>query len=490
MWSKFKKRYKRINITNKIKQAEKKENSGIDLLFKKEKKKKKENDFFYYYKRDSEESKNSKTISNKISKKCTILSSDINKVVNLVNIKSELIKKLNTFSLQKISKEYYRLTPSRTLTTKSLENSINPKNRDEIINSNNSQSSINYNKNNFRTLSSSSINDKNKMYTKIKQKKSKNFRTIDQYDYDGNLSNKYNKNMKLLASLTKNKVSEKLKKYVDIDINDLYKYNNKNIINLERFNDAFRIQMNNTCYKFIPRNHLKKLNELQRDNVLVRTSMEKIKSKLCNKLKDYSNKKISLKKYKLIKEKFSKEKNIRILSAKQLKSLHSLPSKIPYNIKLQNNMLPLGFKVRALYDHQVHSLKNEKRKEKIINSEKKKEPQKNIKYGDELLEKAVKKLSNSLNVKNISKYINDIKNEKIDSKREMTDIREKKYFPMLKEANSYMQKFDNFNNKMNKKFIFKEITKHLLEVDDKDSKLEENMINIEDEIKRLKYIIM
>ena len=143
MWSKFKKRYKRINITNKIKQAEKKENSGIDLLFKKEKEIKKENDFFYYYKRDSEESKNSNTISNKISKKCTILSSDINKVVNLVNIKSELIKKLNTFSLQKISKEYYRLTPSRTLTTKSLENSINPKNRDEIINSNNSQSSIN-----------------------------------------------------------------------------------------------------------------------------------------------------------------------------------------------------------------------------------------------------------------------------------------------------------------------------------------------------------
>jgi len=166
----------------------------------------------------------------------------------------------------------------------------------------------------------------------------------------------------------KNKTTEKLKNYVSIDINDLYKYNNKNIINLERFNDAFRIQMN--------------------------------------------NKKISLKKYKLIKEKFSKEKNIRILSAKQLKSLHSLPSKIPYNIKLQNNMLPLGFKVRALYDHQVHSLKNEKRKEKIINSEKKKEPQKNIKYGDELLEKAVKKLSNSLNVKNISKYINDIKNEK------------------------------------------------------------------------------
>ena len=55
MWSKFKKRYKRINITNKIKQTEKKENSGIDLLFKKEKEIKKENDFFYYYKRDSEE---------------------------------------------------------------------------------------------------------------------------------------------------------------------------------------------------------------------------------------------------------------------------------------------------------------------------------------------------------------------------------------------------------------------------------------------------
>ena len=356
------------------------------------------------------------------------------------------------------------------------------------------QSSINYNKNNFQTVSSNSVfgNINNKKYRKIKQKKLNNERKEDNYDYDENISNKYNKTKKLLASLTKNNISEKLKKFVDVDIDDLYKYNNKNLINLDRFNDAFRIQMNNTCYKFIPRNHLKQLNELQRDNILVRKSMEQIKSKLHNKLNNLNNKKFLLKKYNQIKEQFRHEKNKRIISARQLKSLNSLPQKIPYNIKLQNNNLaPFGFKTRALYDHQVHSLKKEKRKEKMIKIEKKKEPQKNIKFNDYLMDKAIKKLSNSLNIKNIHKYINDIIKEKIDDKREMTDIREKKYFPVLREANNLMQKFDNFGkNKKYNKFLFEEEAKNYMEIDKENIELEENMISIEERLRKLKDFVL
>ena len=124
------------------------------------------------------------------------------------------------------------------------------------------------------------------------------------------------RNLKILEALKKNNTSEKLKGYINIDINDLYKHNNKNIINLDRFNNSFRVQMNNTCYRFIPYNHLKKLNELQRDNTLVRKSMENIKRKLDLEIQDFKAKKLLVKKYNKIKEQLRNDKNrkIRILS--------------------------------------------------------------------------------------------------------------------------------------------------------------------------------
>ena len=388
---------------------------------------------------------------------------------HLINIESQKLKKLNTFCLQKISKEYFRIKQNKTLTLKSIKKIINDNNTQanqfNTINANSTQTSFNYyNKNKLRAisahkkLSNSNFNNEN-----------------DKQITDSNL--------KLIEALKKNNTSEKLKNYINIDINDLYKHNNKNIINLDRFNNSFRIQMNNTCYKFIPNNHLKKLNELQRDNPLVRRSMENIKKKLDLEIQDFKAKKLLVKKYNKIKEQLRNDKNRKILSARKLKTY---PDKIPYNIKFQTSQIlsPYGFKVRALYEHQVHSIEKERHKQRLITIAKKNEPQKNIRINDSLMEKALKKLGNSLNIKNIHKYINDIKNEKSDTKREDTERNTDKFFPMLKEANEYIKKFDI--NKYNKKFKIKETNKHYMEIDEDNVELEENIANIEDELRKLK----
>ena len=482
------KKVKKFNLIRQLNKFEKENENNHNLLFKEEIEEKKENDFFYYHK--EEEVKNDENlISKKISKKCNFLSKSIQQNLNKINKNCEKMKKLNSFCLQKISKEYFRLTPSKNLTKKSIIKMINDDTDNDIskinMNRNYTQSSIfYYNKNdNLRTISAT-INSSNPSFIN-KDKKRKIIKrnsstSINRYKGDSKIYEDKNiKFMNIYKSLMKNKTTEKLKNYVSIDINDLYKYNNKSVINLERFNDSFRIQMNNTCYKFIPHNHLKRLNELQRDNALVRKSMEKIKGRIAAKIKDITNKRYFLKKYNKIKEDIKNEKNKIIISARKLSTY---PDKLPPNIKFQNlgKFCPYGFKTRLLYEEQVHSLETEKHKEKMMKIDKKNEPEKNMKINDYLLEKALKKLSNSLNSKNISKYINEMKNE---NTKQMTDSKEKKYFQSLKEANYYIQKFDL--NKINKKYKIKEKNKNYMEIDENDNELEGDIIDIEEKLKKL-----
>ena len=286
------------------------------------------------------------------------------------------------------------------------------------------------------------------------------------------------KNLKILESLKKNKTTEKLKKFIDIDINDLYKKNKKNIVDLDKFNDSFRVQMNNTCYKLIINKHIKELNEQQRDNVLVRKTMEKIKNKLNMRINNYKNKNkklILIKKYKHLENNFNTKKNNTIISSRKL---NSLPDKIPKNIKLQpgKNKRFSPYQIRALYESHFHSLENEKHKQKIIKKEKKEEPKKISKINDSLMEKALRKLSYTLSAKNVYKYINDVKNEKSDSKRENECLNENKYFPMLKEAKNCIQKFDI--NKTIDKFKIKDNI-GFMEIDLDDNELEGKILDIE-----------
>ena len=395
--------------------------------------------------------------------------------MRLMKDHSENLKKLNTYSLQKISKEYFRVIPYKSINIKSINKVINEENNGNnisknTIQSNSSQSSIILNnKNNYRTLSAQK---------RIEKTNNINNRQRFINDYNGAIDEdkiQKEKTFQILSALRKNNTSEKLEKYIGLNINDLYKIKNKNILDIDRFNDSFRIQMNNTCYKFIPHNHLKKLNNLQRDNTLVRKSMESIKSKFKSKMKDFTDKKLMAKKYNKIKEKFKKENNDkRILSAK-IKS------------ESADNFNCYGYKKRAIYEYNYHSLEKEKFKERLKRTKIIINPVKSIKIKDSLMDKALKKLNNSLNIKNVNEYINDIKDKKIDDKY-MKDFQatEKKYFPVFKEANNYIQKFDL--NKMKKKYKIKETNKGFLEFDKDNIELEEKVIDIKNKLSYLNKI--
>ena len=60
-----------------------------------------------------------------------------------------------------------------------------------------------------------------------------------------------------------------------------------------------------------------------------------------------------------------------------------------------------------------------------------------------------------------------------------------KYFPELKEVNNYIQKFDIY--KMNKKYKIKEKSKGFMELDEDDVELEENIYDVENELKKLGF---
>lgn len=454
-------RFRKINIIKKIQNYKKITKKDFSLLFKKELEEKKENDIFYYHKEETEEKKKKPTLL-RLSEKSNILSSEIYQKIRLMKNHSENLKKLNTYSLQKISKEYFRIIPYKSIDI----NNVNKM----TINSENNRYNISKN---LRTISAE------KRITNFK-KINKNPRTINEYnkEINDNIKIKNDKTLQILSSLKKNNTSEKLEKYIDLNINDLYNIKNKNILDIDRFNDSFRIQMNNTCYKFIPYNHLKKLNNLQRDNPLVRKSMEDIKGKFKEKMKDFTDKRLMAKKYFKIREKFKKENDKRIHSAKS-----------PLNIKLQSGLkekfISFGYKKRLLYGHDIHSIEKEKMKQKVTKVHKKENFEKTIKINDSLIDKVLKKLNNSLNIKNMKKYINDTVNEKNnENSKEDFHQTENKYFPEFKDVNNYIHKFNL--NKIKKKYKIIERNKGYLELDKDNVELEENIVHIKNKLVALK----
>ena len=448
------KRFRKINLIKKIQNNKKIAKKDFSLLFKKELEEKKENDIFYYHKEETEE-KVKKPAPLVLSKKCNILSSEIYQKIRLMKNHSEKLKKLNTYSLQKISKEYFRIIPYKSIDLKTIDKITNDKENNKY----------NISKNYYRTLSAP------KQITKQ--------RTINEYNKEINENNviKSDKTLQILSALKKNKTSEKLEKYIDLNINDLYNIKNKNILDIDRFNDSFRIQMNNTCYKFIPYNHLKKLNNLQRDNPLVRKSMEDIKGKFREKMKDFTDKRLMAKKYNKIKEKFKNENDKRILSANTL------------NIKLQSglkdNLFSFGYKSRLLYGHDILTIEKEKIKQKVQKMQKKANFEKKIKINDSLIDKVLKKLNNSLNIKNVKNYINDTTNEKNNENSKLDfNQTENKYFPEFKDVNNYIKKYNL--NKMKKKYKIIERNKGYLELDKDNAELEENIVDIRNKLVSLK----
>lgn len=244
-----------------------------------------------------------------------------------------------------------------------------------------------------------------------------------------------------------------------IDINKLYSSSKKKKLNLSRMNYIYRVQMNRTFFKYNPESHLKDLNYFQKDDINLRSDMEKIKSKMNERVTDRCTGKYFKKQMEKLKQ--TRDFNKKILSDLKLNSignadtetLKKIPYKIPFNIFLKNSenneedsnvcIIPNGYKIRAYYDkicrdERIRRLLMKKGNVKVNNNS----------IGDmfdkdyKMLEDTLEKLFHSLEIDPINKYIDNYKNQKSIQNKEILTDREKKYFPNFHDALKIMAKME------------------------------------------------
>ena len=443
------------------------------------------------------------------------ISSDSEKILNKAYTKinymkneSKELQKLNSLSLQKISKSYFRTNRPKTsninysLRKRNQNSSTNINYQTQAFNlSNNSKilkkRSYNSLKNIFEkkktfeftngTTGTNEKNDKkdiNNLYSNENTKENTN-PNLNLLSNKINLFNSFNKNKKIDFSpinksknslksnfnphspinLFANKGEEKYRNLINIDIPKLYSINKKKNLNLSRFNDTYRIQMNKTLKHYNAVNHLKDLNKIQRDDISVRESMEKIKSKVNQKIDDRCQGQYYKKQY--IKLKEENEKGKKENRPKKIK----YPDQVPFNIlfrdannKKKIKVFPHGYKIRAFYDFSSSCERIQKSNDKDL-----------FDFGTSLLFKhfnnknydllynSLDELFNSLEIKPIIKYIDKFKNEKSIKDKNILNERIKKYFPALTETEKNLQKIEQHFKKKNNNFKKEDLLEIILE---------------------------
>lgn len=445
------------------------------------------------------------------------ISSDSEKLLNKLYTKINFMKnetkelqKLNTISMQKTSKSYFRTNRPKT---SNIYNPIRTRiesssyNRTKTNNSNLSSSKAlskdklrnNHMKNQIKFNSLLKKNDKNNIYTIAnentkdntyvsstlnsfpkrkhivsainKSKKFNNLLNIGQNKSSSRINTNYN--FLIPGNLFEDKGEEKFRDLIDIDVNKLYSTNKKKQLNLARLNDIYRVQMNKSFGNHNTENHLKELNKIQRDNISVRKDMEKIKQKMNQKINDRCQGLFYKKQYLKFKQENEKEKMRKSLAKKPF------PINIPFNILFRDTkehknvrVFPHGYKVRAFYDYCFSCDRIQRAKDKDL-----------IKFGAdllfghlnnknyELLYNSLDEVFNTLEVEPITKYIDTFKNEKPIKDKELLKDRIKNYFPVLIETEKKLQKMGQYHILKKRETLEKDIldkiseTKKLLSID-------------------------
>jgi len=444
------------------------------------------------------------------------ISSDSEKLLNKLYTKINFMKnetkelqKLNTLSMQKTSKSYFRTNRPKTsnfynpIRTRIESSSYN---RTKTNNSNLSSSkalskdkpknvhirnqikfsslSKKTGKNNIYTIPNENTKDNTYVSSTInsvpKRKhivsainKSKKFNNLLNIGQNKSSSRISTNNFLNAGNLLEDKGEEKFRDLIDIDVEKLYSTNKKKQLNLARLNDLYRVQMNKSFGNHNTENHLKELNKIQRDDISVRKDMEKIKLKMNQKINDRCQGLYYKKQYLKFKKENEKE-NIRKSLAKKPFPIH-----IPYNILFRDTkdhknvkVFPNGYKIRAFYDYCFSCDRIQKAKNKDL-----------IKFGAdllfghlnnknyELLYNSLDEVFNTLEIEPITKYIEKFKNEKPIKDKEVFKDRIKNYFPVLIETEKKLQKMGQYHILKKRETFEKDIldkiseTKRLLSID-------------------------
>ena len=282
-----------------------------------------------------------------------------------------------------------------------------------------------------------------------------------------------------------NKGEEKLRKLKDLDIEKLFSLHKRNKLNLARFNEVYRVQMNKALKKYNPEIHLKELNKIQLNNIKVRRDMEKVKGKINKKLDDRAQGLYYKKEYLRFKEENEKDKKARSLEKKPF------PILIPFNILFRDEenkkdikVNPHGYKIRAYYDYRASCERIQKSKNTDLL-----EFGANLLFGhintkdNELLLESLDELFNSLEIDPIIKYIDDIKKEEVNRDKKVENKRFKKYFPVFTETEKILKQIEERKviktKKLDDNNILNKIqqTKRLLKTFENDKNIPMNELN-------------
>ena len=356
-------------------------------------------------------------------KSARILKSAYNKI-NKMKVKSKELQKYNGLSLKHASSQYYRTSrpKSAIVPEQKVYKQMRPISASTCYDS--KVVELNNNKN---YKSKTIINSNNRTFRdgyKVKKEKLK---------------------------LNKNSDEQKLMDLRYINLDKMYKENNKRAVNLGRLNDIYRLQLNKNLGLFSPSRHLKDMKHIQIEDINVRKEMQDIKKELDEKIDERCKGLFFKREY----EKYISKNHI-LKSSNTTKNIHNRVKNSPIsNFKLRTN-----YSSKNLYNPKIRktfkeNLNNEQMK-KISIKEKIEKKRENLK---ELLNK----LGETLEVEAIHKFINDKNVTKRKSIRDDLMKMQKEYFPKLDEVN-------------------KEIKEVICEGTDKmtNDEIEENIIRLEE----------
>ena len=405
--------------------------------------------------------------------------------INFMKDETKELQKLNTLSLQKTSKSYFRtnrphtsnyntirdriesastnyqtqtinLSNSKKYKRNSLQKNIkkilgksklanipllNEKSENNLY-TNNLYSNENTKENTNPNLNS--FSRKRNVFSAFNKNKRNSFLSFNRNKNKFNLKSKTNFSLHSPINLFVDKGEEKFRNLIDIDIPKLYSTNKKKHLNLARLNDVYRVQMNKSLRHYNPENHLKELNKIQRDNISVRQSMENVKCKMNQKINDRCQGQYYKKQYLRFKEENEKDKKAKSQEKKPF------PAQIPFNICFRNNdknkkvkVFPHGYKIRAYYDYCASCDRKQKSKNNDFF-----EFGSNTLFGHlhnkdyDLIYSSLDELFNALEIEPIIKYIDKFKNEKPNKDKNILNDRIKNFFPVLTETERKIQKME------------------------------------------------
>ena len=338
----------------------------------------------------------------------TLLKKAYNKI-NQMKEESKELQKYNGLSLQNISSQYFRtsrpksaITPKQKIFQKRRPASASTCYDSKMINRNNNNNNNNNN------------NSNNKLKYKTINSTYRSFR-------DGIKV----KRQKL--RLNKNNDEKKLMDLRYLNLNKIYKENNKRAVNLGRLNDIYRVQLNKALGMYSPIRHLKDMKQIQIEDVGVRREIFDINNQIDERVNERCQGLYFKREY----EKY------------MLKNKKNLPKSNSCNImnnSYNKSKTPIGsFRLRAnyssrnLYDPRIPNIFQEnldKEKKRKITQKEKMEKKK------ESLKEILGKLGETLDIEPIHNYINEESkiNRKKLIKKDFIEM-QKEYFPKLDEVN-------------------------------------------------------